>query len=152
MRFPRFLPWLIVLPLAAFACRSVRPPKDAPRNPAVKQIPGRVDVAEYASHMIEEGRKIFRYDTFGCEDFWGGKLRLHEAIAGEQHGGRGPGLTPHDALRLGLKVDTDQLPKILFQGIRGGAVRFDVVKTTIELLKAGAVVGVRGQFDDEKDG
>jgi len=152
MRSPRVLLFVVLVPLAALACRSLRPPEDAPRNPAVKQISGRADVGEYANHMIEEGRKIFRYDSFGSEDFWGGKLRLHEVIAGEKHGGRGPGLTPHDALRLGLKVDTDQLPKILFQGIRGGAVRLDVVKTTIELLKAGAVVGVRGQFDDDKDG
>jgi hypothetical protein len=154
MPHSRLLPSLAILAFAftAFACRSLRPEKTAPQNPAVKEISGRSDIAEYADHMIEEGRKIFRYDTFGSEDYWGGKLRLHEAIAGEKHGGVGPGITPHDALRLGLKVDTDQLPKILFQGIRGRSVSLDNVKTTIELLKAGAVVGVRGKFDDDKDG
>jgi len=37
--------------------------------------------------MIDEGRKIFRYDTFGSEAFWGDTLQLHKAIAGEKNGG-----------------------------------------------------------------
>src|SRR5688572_16512568 len=28
-----------------------------------------------AHGMIDSGRQIFRYDTFGSESFWGGKLR-----------------------------------------------------------------------------
>jgi hypothetical protein len=32
------------------------------------------------------GPQIFRYDTSG-DDLWGGALRLHEAIAGADHGG-----------------------------------------------------------------
>src|SRR5687767_11356331 len=47
-----------------------------------------------AASMYREGQKIFRYDTFGCEVFWGDELRLHEAILGEKQGGVGPGLTP----------------------------------------------------------
>ena len=34
----------------------------------------------HSDRMIEEGKQVFRYDTFGDEDFWGGQLRLHEAI------------------------------------------------------------------------
>ena len=41
--------------------------------------------------MIEDGRKIFRFDTFGDEAFWGGTLKLHQAIEGERLGGVGPG-------------------------------------------------------------
>lgn len=41
-------------------------------------------------HLLAEGRQIFRYDTFGSEAFWGGQLRLHEAIKGAQLGGVGP--------------------------------------------------------------
>src|SRR2546421_9786158 len=31
--------------------------------------------------MIREGRRTFRFDTFGDEAFWGETLRLHEALA-----------------------------------------------------------------------
>jgi hypothetical protein len=44
--------------------------------------------------MFTQGRKIFRYDTFGDEAFWGGALHLHQAIAGEHNGGVGPGVSP----------------------------------------------------------
>jgi hypothetical protein len=40
-----------------------------------------------AQQMIESGRHIFRYDTFGSEAFWGGALQLHRAIAGAKNGG-----------------------------------------------------------------
>ncbi len=41
--------------------------------------------------MLEEGKQIFRHDTFGSEDFWGGELRLHEAIKGARLGRSGAG-------------------------------------------------------------
>jgi hypothetical protein len=31
-------------------------------------------IEQNAQRRLEEGRKIFRFDTFGSEDFWGGKL------------------------------------------------------------------------------
>jgi hypothetical protein len=40
------------------------------------------DINRHAQAMIDEGRKIFRYDTFGSEVFWGEALQLHKAIAG----------------------------------------------------------------------
>ena len=54
-----------------------------------------------AEAMIDEGRQTFRFDTFGDEDFWGGTLKLHEAVRT---------LTPRQALGLGLKVDAAVLP------------------------------------------
>src|SRR5687767_6391984 len=62
-------------------------------------------ISQNAQQMIEEGRRTFRFDTFGDEDFWGGTLKLHQAVAGAAHGGIGPGLSPKTALALGLKVD-----------------------------------------------
>src|SRR5688500_1271345 len=47
---------------------------------------------ETALQMFEEGRRTFRHDTFGDEVFWGRTLRLHEAIAGAENGGVGPGV------------------------------------------------------------
>jgi hypothetical protein len=38
-------------------------------------------IRENAQQMIEEGRRIFRFDTFGDEAFWGDTLKLHQAIA-----------------------------------------------------------------------
>src|SRR5262245_19824920 len=69
-------------------------------------------VVEDAIRTILEGRETFRFETFGDEAFWGDKLRLHEAIEGEDLGGVGPGLSPNDALTtIGLKVDVDALPE-----------------------------------------
>jgi hypothetical protein len=94
------------------------------------------------------GRKIFRFDTFGDEAFWGGQLRLHEAIAGEANGGVGPGLSPNRALALGLKVDATALPPELVDQIEAGEVDLDDPAVTLALLQLDAVVGVTGFFDD----
>ena len=99
-------------------------------------------IDDNAERMIEEGRQIFRFDTFGSEDFWGGKLRLHEAIVGEKLGGVGPGVSPRLALSLGLKVDAEALPAALVEAIKAGAVDMDDPASTVALLKANAVVGV----------
>ena len=48
---------------------------------------------ESATAAIENGRNIFRFDTFGSEAFWGDQLKLHLAIAGEANGGVGAGLS-----------------------------------------------------------
>src|SRR4051794_36310011 len=62
-------------------------------------------IANNAIAMINRGRQIFRFDTFGDEAFWGGEMRLHQAIEGGRFGGIGFGLSPRMALALGLKVD-----------------------------------------------
>ena len=73
-------------------------------------------VRKNAERMLEEGRRIFRFDTFGDEAFWGGALKLHQAIAGERNGGVGPGVSPATALAVGLKVDVEALPRRRAQG------------------------------------
>jgi len=100
-----------------------------------------------AEAMIDEGRQTFRYDTFGDEDFWGGTLRLHEAIEGAANGGVGPGVSPKTALAVGLKVDVDAVPADVATGIMNGSVSLDDPASTLALLKANAVVGVTGVFD-----
>jgi hypothetical protein len=44
---------------------------DAPPKPPVRD-----------DGMIEQGRKVFRFCTFGRKDFWRGDLRLHETVSG----------------------------------------------------------------------
>lgn len=94
--------------------------------------------------LIAQGRQIFRYDTFGDEDFWGGTLKLHQAIAGAANGGVGTGVSPKTALSVGLKVDMDALPANVVSAIKAGQVNLDDPKTTITLLQLNAVVGVTG--------
>lgn len=95
---------------------------------------------------FRDGRKTFRYDTFGDEDFWGGKLQLHRAIEGGQLGGVGPGVSPSAALNLGLKVDVDALPPAVLRGLQVGQVNLNEPATTLILLRANAVVGIKGFF------
>ena len=92
--------------------------------------------------MLDEGKKTFRFDTFGSEAFWGDALQLHKAIAGERNGGIGPGVSPKTALSVGLKVDSDALPAALKKQIAAGKVNLDDPAATIALLKLNAVVGV----------
>jgi hypothetical protein len=105
-------------------------------------------ISAHARRMIEEGRQIFRFDTFGSEAFFGDALQLHEAIAGAKNGGVGGGVSPKTALAVGLKVDADALPDQLKRQIKAGNVNLDDPATTLALLKLNAVVGVTGKFDD----
>jgi hypothetical protein len=98
--------------------------------------------------MIEEGRRVFRFETFGDEAFWGDALKLHRAIAGEANGGIGPGLSPTMALMLGLKVDAEAIPETLANQIKAGQVDLNDPATTLALLQLDAVVGVKGIFEE----
>jgi hypothetical protein len=92
-----------------------------------------------SKEMIKEGKHIFRFDTFGDEAFWGDQLKLHETI---NH------LTPKQALRLGLKVDSEALPSAVIQAIENGTVNLNDPTVTILLIKLNAVLGVKGFFNE----
>jgi Cytochrome c peroxidase len=96
---------------------------------------------------VTAGRRVFRYDTFGDEAFWGDALKLHQAVAGANLGGVGPGVSPATALAVGLKVDVEALPYSLRQQLAAGQVDLNAPATTLALLKLNAVVGVTGFFD-----
>ena len=104
-------------------------------------------IDSYARRLIEDGRQIFRFDTFGSEAFFGDALQLHKAIAGEKNGGVGPGVSPKTALAVGLKVDVDALPEQVKAQIKAGRANLDDPATTLALLQLNAVVGVTGRFD-----
>lgn len=91
---------------------------------------------------LVEGQRVFRYDTFGDQAFWGDTLQLHKAIIGAANGGVGPGVSPATALAVGLKVDVDALPNSLIDALKAGKVDLNDPATTIALLKLNAVVGV----------
>jgi hypothetical protein len=97
--------------------------------------------------VLAEGRRTFRFDTFGDEAFWGDLLNLDAAIAGQANGGVGPGVSPRTALAVGLKVDVAALPVTLRTEIAQGKVNLDDPKVTLALLRLNSVVGVKGFFD-----
>lgn len=109
---------VIALGLAAVACR---------------QFPD----AHVTNDLERQGREIFRYDTFGDEQFWTDTARLQQVVLNE--------VPPLKALSLGLKVDMDRLnlAKFVIHNPFG-------TWGTKELLRENAVVGVRATFD--KDG
>ena len=125
----------------------------AERQPPARQVSHAPNydqqIEQYARQMIEDGRQIFRFDTFGSEAFWGDQIRLHESLAGENLGGVGPGVSPNAALKLGLKVDAEAIPADLAAKIKAGQVNLDDPATTAELLKLNAVVGVTGFFEGD---
>ena len=86
---------------------------------------------------ISEGRDIFRFDTFGDEQFWTDTLRMHEVIQAA--------VTPAVALSVGLKVDADALPQEVKSALSAGEVDLNSTATTLALLELNAVVGVQGE-------
>jgi hypothetical protein len=104
------------------------------------------DIKENADDLLEKGRAVFRFETFGDESFWTDKLQLHKAIADRGAGGIGDGLSPKAALDAGLKVDIDVLPKFAKEAVAEGKLLNDV-DFTLTLLRLNAVVGVVAKFD-----
>jgi hypothetical protein len=112
-------------------------------------------INSHSRQMIQEGRRTFRFDTFGDEAFWGDLLGLHRAIEGTAFGGVATpdlgidGVSPNTALAVGLKVDVEALPGDLIQALKRGQVNLDDPATTLALLKLNAMVGVTGFFNPD---
>ena len=113
-------------------------------NP-VTDIDARIN--QNAQRAVDNGRQIFRFDTFGDEAFWGDTIKLHQSIQGTRFGGVGPGMSPKAALDAGLKVDVDALPPDVVAQIKNGQLNLNDPANTLALMKANAVVGVTGIFD-----
>jgi hypothetical protein len=130
-------------------CFAFETPRESAAQSQNTQVSGFDEViSKHAQQMMENGRQIFRFDTFGSEAFWGDALQLHKAIAGAKNGGVGGGVSPKTALSVGLKVDADALPDSLKQLIKEGKVNLDDPATTLALLKLNSVVGLTGFFDE----
>jgi hypothetical protein len=108
-------------------------------GPDTGPAPGTAE--DRALRLVEEGRQIFRFDTFGSEQFWGGRLRLHESVAA---------LSPAEVLGLGLKVDVEALPAELIADLEAGTVDLGDPAITVALLQLDAVVGVSGFFEGDE--
>ena len=97
------------------------------------------DSAAEQAVLVEQGKQIFRYDTFGDETQWTDTLRMHEVIR--------TSVDPTTALSVGLKVDSEALPAAVVTGIQNGSVDLRSPATTVVLLKLNAVVGLKGTVE-----
>src|SRR5262245_22970360 len=100
----------------------------------LKAVAGRAQSAS-----VEDGKTIFRFDTFGDEQLWTNVLQMHDAIST---------LDPATALALGLKVDVDALPAEIIAALQANAVDLMDPAITKLLLRLNAVVGVKGVVND----
>jgi mono/diheme cytochrome c family protein len=92
-------------------------------------------VAFAAKPRTADGKSIFRFDTFGDEQLWTDRLRMHEVIEAA--------VSPRVALSVGLKVDAEPLPPDFLS-----THDLDDPATTLELIRLNAVVGVVGKVAD----
>ena len=102
----------------------------------------------------EQGRQVFRYETFGNQRFWTDAMQLPQGIAGAQ-------VTPLQALGLGLNVNVGALSdgtagallEALDQVENGSAPEDTALgnpAVTLLLINEGAVIGVV-PFDENGD-
>ena len=92
--------------------------------------------SDMSPQTLAQGRQIFRFDTFGDEQFWTDTARMHEVVQ--------KSVSPTTALSVGLKVDAEAIPPDVAQAIKAGQVDLTSPATTVTLLKLNAVVGLRG--------
>ena len=90
------------------------------------------------------GKQVFRFETFGNEGFWTDAVRLQQGIVAA-------GVTPIQALGLGLSVDIEALDAATLAAIAAelktdlspaNAPLLNSAATTIALINANAVIGI----------
>ena len=106
---------------------------------ACSSEPGQKPDSRPDAAVVEQGKQIFRFDTFGDETTWTDTLRLHEVIR--------TAVDPKTALSVGLKVDAEALPPSVVKGIQNGSISLTSPDTTVALIKLDAVVGVKGKVE-----
>lgn len=128
---------LLVAALSLFSCRK----NDSGRTPPGK---GDLDLPPLDSQLVQQGQQIFRYETFGDETFWTDQLQMNQVIE--------TAVSPNTALSVGLKVDASALPPAVVAAIQSGEADLDDPQTTLVLIQNNAVVGVKGQVNQQSDG
>ncbi len=107
----------------------------------------------HAAGNAANGQKVFRFETFGNERFWTDALRLQQGVMAA-------GVTPIQALKLGLVVDSDALDAATLAALAlelktdlspANAPLLNSPATTIKLINANAVVGIVAK-DSNGDG
>ena len=96
-----------------------------------------------SAQQQQDGKSIFRFDTFGSEQLWTDVLQMQHVIA--------QNVSPKTALSVGLKVDVDALRPSVIDALKAGQLNLDDPSVTVELLKLNAVVGVIGKVVGAND-
>lgn len=130
----------IILIVAFAGCDKT----DTGRFPPLPPGEGDLNLPPLDPALVQEGKEIFRYDTFGDETFWTDVLKMNEVIE--------TAVSPATALSVGLKVDAEALPAEVVSAIQNGDVDLNDPQTTLVLLQLDAVVGVKGQVSENPDG
>ena len=94
--------------------------------------------------FLDEGKNIFRFDTFGDETTWTDTLKMNEVIQAA--------VDPTTALSVGLKVDAEALPQSVVDGIVDKSISLTDPQTTLALISLDAVVGIKGTVTKATDG
>ncbi len=122
--------WVVATAIAIAGCTAEQRPAASDSLPAS----GADD--DMSPATVAEGQRVFRFDTYGDEQFWTDTARMHEVVQAS--------LSPATALSVGLKVDADAIPSAVAEAIKAGTVDLNSPATTVTLLKLNAVVGLQG--------
>ena len=115
--------------------------QDDPRQDAGE---GSLNLPALDPALVNQGKDIFRHETFGDETTWTDVLKMNEVIEAA--------VDPTTALSVGLKVDASALPAAVVAGIQNGSISLTDPQTTLALLQLNAVVGVKGQVSTTSAG
>ncbi len=93
---------------------------------------------------IARGKNLYFNETWGAERMWTGRFRLQELLNV---------VKPADALALGVQIDVRNVPQpivdiLLSNDFAAKQAAFQDPALTRALIKADAIIGVRGKFND----
>lgn len=129
----------VILQLTACLLAGCSPSREARSDSVNSQASSDSVVNESSTASVADGQQIFRFDTFGDEQFWTDTLHMERVVA--------TSVDPTTALSVGLKVDMDALPPEIVKGVKDGSVDLKAPATTVALLKLNAVVGLKGTVE-----
>lgn len=115
---------------------------DNPHRPDAGE--GELNLPALDPALVNQGKEIFRNETFGDETTWTDVLKMNKVIEAA--------VDPTTALSVGLKVDASALPAAVVAGIQNGSISLTDPQTTLALLQLNAVVGVKGEVSAGSDG
>jgi mono/diheme cytochrome c family protein len=105
---------------------------------------GTINLPPLDPTLVNKGKDIFRYETFGDETTWTDLLKMNQVIEAT--------VDPVTALSVGLKVDASALPPAVVTGITDGSINLNDPQTTLALLQLNAVVGLQGKVSSTPEG